>query len=166
MFTKSARFYDVLYSAKDYAGESARLHALIQQHKRSGGAALLDVACGAGGHLSYLRPQYALEGLDLDDTMLAVACERFPDIPFHCADMADFALGRKFDVVTCLFGSIGYVRTVERLRQMLANCARHLQPGGVLILEPWLTPDQFHPGAVYAVFVDQPDLKIARISVS
>ena len=44
--------------------------------------------------------------------------------------------------------------------------ARHLEPGGVLIVEPWLTPDRYRPGGVHATFVDEPDLKIARMNRS
>src|SRR3712207_7289123 len=47
--------------------------------------------------------------------------ERYPDVRFHQGDMTDFDLGRRFDVVVCLFSAIGYVLTEERLRQTLAN---------------------------------------------
>ena len=71
MFTKSAEFYDRIYHWKDYVGEAAKLHALIQQHKQMDANTLLDVACGTGGHFPYLREHYQLSGLDLDDGMLA-----------------------------------------------------------------------------------------------
>src|SRR5207244_775136 len=44
--------------------------------------------------------------------------------------------------------------------------ARHLAPGGVLLVEPWLTPETYHPGMPHARFVDLPDLKLARMNVS
>jgi hypothetical protein len=44
--------------------------------------------------------------------------------------------------------------------------ARHLLPGGVLIVEPWFTPEQWKPGKVHALFVDQPNLKISRMNIS
>ena len=43
---------------------------------------------------------------------------------------------------------------------------RHLSPGGVVIIEPWLTPQMYQAGHIAAVFVDQPDLKIARMNKS
>jgi hypothetical protein len=42
---------------------------------------------------------------------------------------------------------------------------KHLKPGGVLIVEPWLTPRAVKRGHVGAVFVNQPRLKIARINI-
>lgn len=166
MFTKSQRFYDAIYAWKDYAEEARRLKRFIVEHKRSAGNALLDVACGTGGHVPYLRDDFAYEGLDLDPEMLALARQRFPDVPFHQGDMVDFDLGRTFDVVTVLFSSIAYTRTLPRLRQAIATMARHVRAGGVLVIAPFLTPDAWNPGHPYALFVDQPDLKLARINVS
>ena len=78
--------------------------------------------------------------------------------------MLDFELGRRFDAVTCMFSSIGYVDGVEELRRALVAMARHLEPGGVLVVEPWLSPDRIQLPHVGAVFVDEPELKIARIN--
>jgi hypothetical protein len=43
--------------------------------------------------------------------------------------------------------------------------SEHLAQGGVLMVEPWATPETFEPGRPSAKFVDEPDLKIARIDV-
>lgn len=142
------------------------MHELIQA-RRPGARTLLDVACGTGAHLEHLAGRYAVEGLDLDAAMLAVARERLPDVPLHEADMAEFDLGRRFDAVVSLFSSIGYARTPERLNAAVAAMARHLEPGGVLVVEPWFTRDQWQaPSGPYSVFVDEPELKVARVSVS
>ena len=165
MFSRSARIYDAIYaSIRDYPREAAELDRLIQE-RRPGARTLLDVACGTGAHLEHLEG-YEVEGLDLDPEMLAVARERLPDVPFHEGDMAVFALGERFDTVVCMFSSIGYVRTEERLSSAIASMARHLEPGGVLVVEPWLSPDVWMDRHVGAVFVDDPELKIARMNVA
>jgi hypothetical protein len=46
------------------------------------------------------------------------------------ADMVNLELGRQFDVVLCLFSSIGYVRTRALLKKTLFSFARHLKAGG------------------------------------
>lgn len=166
MFNPSAAFYDAIYSFKNYEEEAARIHALVQEHKRSPGNTLLDVACGTGKHLTFLRPYYRMEGLDLDPGLLAVARRENPELAFHQADMTSFDLGRQFDVVTCLFSSIGYAKTLEKMRQTTATLSRHLRPGGVLLVEPWFTPDEYRPGMVGARFVDEPELKMARMNIS
>ena len=164
VFSRSARLYDAVYaSIRDYPREAAELDRLIQE-RRPGARTLLDIACGTGAHLEHLTG-YEVEGLDLDPEMLGVARERLPNVPLHEGDMADFDLGKRFDVVVCMFSSIGYVRTEERLRSAVASMARHLEPGGVLVVEPWLSPEVWVDRHVGAVFVDQPELKIARMNV-
>jgi ubiquinone/menaquinone biosynthesis C-methylase UbiE len=168
MFTKSAYFYDRLYAVqgKDYAAEAHRLHELVSQRKLSEGSRLLDVGCGTGLHVRGLQRWYRVEGLDLDAGMLAIARQRCPDVTFHQADMAEFALGDRFDVVVCLFGTVGYAKTADNLYRAVGCMARHLCAGGVLVLEPWLTPETYQAGTVHAQFVDDPDFKVARMNVS
>ena len=168
MFSKSAKFYNALYGSmdKDYVAEAQKVHQIIQQYKRSPGNTLLEVACGTGLHASLLQKDYQVEGLDLDPEILAVARQNYPDIPLHQADMAEFDLGKQFDAITCLFSSIGYVKTKERLGGAIQTMTHHLCSGGVLIVEPWFTPEQWKPGRVSALFVDQPELKICRMNIS
>jgi ubiquinone/menaquinone biosynthesis C-methylase UbiE len=166
MFQKSAAFYDAIYSFKNYEEEASKVHTLIQKFKRSARTDLLDVACGTGKHLSYLRQNYRCEGLDVEPAMVAIAYERHTDITFHQADMRDFELGRQFDVITCLFSSIGYVRTIANLNRAIANMTRHLVQGGVLVVEPWFSREEFGKGRASVVTVDEPDLKVARVSRS
>jgi SAM-dependent methyltransferase len=165
VFSRSARIYDAIYaSVRDYPREAAELDRLIQE-RRPGARTLLDVACGTGAHLEHLK-DYEVEGLDLDPEMLAVARERLPDIAFHERDMAGFDLDRRFDTVVCMFSSIGYVRTEKRLHSAIASMARHLERGGVLVVEPWLSPADWLDRHIGAVFVDEPETKIARMNVS
>lgn len=160
MFVKSARFYDAIYGFKDYAAASARLREFVDQLNPSA-TRLLDVACGIGKHLEHLRQWYDVEGLDLNAELLAIARQRCPGVPLHQADMTNFDLGRQFDVVTCLFSSIGYVKTAERMRQSIATMAAHLAPDGLLVVEPWFTPERIWSGHITANCVDESDLKIA-----
>src|SRR5918998_5089648 len=167
MFAKSAAIYDAIHAARfDVAAAADTVHTLIQAHKQTAGNTLLDVACGTGVYLERLRASYAVEGLDLDPGMLAGARQKLPGVPLHQADLVDFDLDRRFDAVLCLGSSIGYVKTVDRLRQAVATLARHTLPGGVVIVEPWFGPEVWELGRLTADLVDQPMLKIARVLVS
>jgi hypothetical protein len=49
----------------------------------------------------------------------------------------------------------------------IACMARHLSPGGLLLVEPFLTPEEFKDeGMPRAVFVNQPRFKLARMHVN
>lgn len=98
--------------------------------------------------------------------MLKQAKRKHPDVKFYRKDMCSFHLGKEYDVVTCLFSAIGHVKTKTRLRETIARIGAHLKPGGVALVEPWFSPNQWSVGHLSANFVNQSHLKIARISIS
>lgn len=165
MFTKSAKFYDALYHFKDYKNAAEKLHEKIRIENPSAHA-LLDVACGTGKHLEHLRKYYEVEGFDLNSELLEVAQGRCPETTFHQGDMVNMKLNKCFDVITCLFSSIGYVKTVENLYKSVNQMAHHLNPNGLLYIEPWISPNNYMVGRITANFVDQQDLKIAWMYTS
>lgn len=166
MLSGSEKYYDDIYSTmgKDYVAESNKLQEFIQKYKLSNGNALLDVACGTGNHAGLLSKYYRVEGTDSNANMLKVAHQKHPAIRFTQADMRNFDLGRRFDIVTCLFSAIGYMKTRAELEKAIKSMSRHLLPGGVLLVEPWFTPEQWNVGRVSTILVDKPDRKIVRMS--
>ena len=164
-FIRSARVYDALNARKDYR-QATRTLMQIVRHAVPDARSLLDVGCGTGRHLEHLRGRLDVEGLDLSRQMLAIARKRSPGVRFRQGTLVDFDLHRRFDVVTCLFGSIGYAKTLEGLRKAVRCMAHHLRPDGVLIVEPWVTPGRFITGRVVFDRVDDGDLKVARMYVT
>jgi ubiquinone/menaquinone biosynthesis C-methylase UbiE len=150
-FYKLAKYYDTMVAKKDYRSESRRLESLARRYSQSGGRSWLDVACGTGRHLAFLRRKHAVCGVDLSPEMLRVAHRRLPGVRLVRADMRKFRLGQQFDVVTCLYSAIGHLRTERDLRQAFANLARHAKPGGVVIVEPWIAPNEFHREMIHLV---------------
>lgn len=161
-----AQLYDLVYTArgKDYRGEAAALHRLIRARKPDA-SALLDVACGTGEHLLHLRELFDhVEGIELAPAMLAIARRKLSGVTIHEADMSDFSLGRTFDVITCLYSSIAYL-PLPQLRSAVASMARHLVPGGVIVMEPWWSPEQATYRAIAGdVIRGDGDLTIARVA--
>ena len=164
MFERSPELYDGFYDAagKDYAAEAAAVLALLPPGSRT----LLDVACGTGRHIEHLSASLECTGVDLDEGLLAVARARCPDVCFVTADMVDLALRERFDAVTCLFSSIGYVGTTARLHAAIASMAAHLRPGGVLVVEPWFPPEAWLLPYSHVLVVEEPDRKAVRVSTS
>lgn len=166
MFSKTAQYYDKIYSAKNYRAEVEKLLTLIPRALVHPKSRLLDAACGTGRHLQYLKSHFKVAGFDLDPGLIQIAREKEPEIPFFIADMTDFELSQKFEIITCLFSAIGYVKTLAKLNQSVVCLANHLAPNGVLIIEPWFPPDMWKAGTVHAVLLDEPELKIARVNTS
>jgi SAM-dependent methyltransferase len=137
MFTASAEYYDLLYSTfKDYAAEADRIAALARQ-AMPGCRTVLDVACGTGEHARLLARQgFEVDGLDLSPAFLRIARARHPAGRFFEADMSGFRLPGRYDVVLCLFSSIGYLTTIDRVTAALVCFRDHLSPGGVVVGSP------------------------------
>ena len=159
MFTKSSKFYDAIYHFKDYTLAAGKLDAFIKQYSPEA-RSLLDTACGTGKHIEHLRNKYECEGLDLNNELLEIASQRCPGIRFIHADMTGFDAGRKYDVVTCLFSSIAYVKTKENLNKAVRAMSAHLNHGGLLIIEPWFSKENFWTDRVTVNHYDTPELKI------
>jgi SAM-dependent methyltransferase len=168
MVSNPAKYYDDIYASvgKDYPAEANTVRKFIQKYKQSNGNSLLDIGCGTGVHANLLGKYYRVDGLDIDPKMLSVARRNYPKIRFQQGDMVSFKLKKKFDIIVCLFSAIGYIKTKPRLQKTIKNMSQHLLPGGVLLVEPWFTPNQWHPGRVYVTEVDKPDAKIVRMSLS
>ena len=161
-FHPTAHLYDIAYSHFDYERHAATVLGVIRQ-RCPDAASLLDVACGTGRHLELWAGDIAdRAGLDVDPAMVGLARGRLPGVPVHEADMEDFDLGRTFDAVTCLFSSIGYMRTEGRLRRAVAAMARHVAPGGVLVIEPWLQEENLEPPYLRHHTIEQDDLILVR----
>jgi len=165
VFSESARVYDALCRHKNYAAASRTLSEILGR-VAPGASRLLDVGCGTGQHLEYLRARYEVEGLDLSPEMLEVARTRCPGVPLHEASLVGFRLPHSFDVITCLFGSIAYAGDLPSLAEAVRSMSDHLRPGGVLVVEPWVSPERFISGRLIFDAVDDPDLKVARMYVT
>ena len=165
MFLDSPELYDAIYRFKNYAAESRRLRSLIEATV-PGAATVLDVACGTGEHAKFLKDYYTVDGVDINEEYLRAARTKNPAGNYTCADMTNFDLGKTYDVVTCLFSAIGNVRTLQALQRAVACMARHVRAGGVLIIEPWFTPDKWNAGGVSVIVGEIGGGKVCRMGVA
>jgi SAM-dependent methyltransferase len=161
-----AEVYDLIYRrrGKDYAAEAADIARLIRRLK-PGAASVLDVACGTGEHLLHLARHFdRAEGLELSAGMLGIARAKLPHLALHEADMRAFRLPRAFDAITCMFSSIGYLGARADMAAAVERMAAHLVPGGVLVVEPWWSPDRFIDKYVSGEVISEEGRTVSRVS--
>ncbi len=164
-YERSAQVYDLYYSWLDYEKHAATLHDVVAG-RNPGARSLLDLGCGTARYTEQMARWYDVEGLDISESMLTVAHRRMPRTRFHLADMTDFDLGRSYDALVCMFSSIAYITSLRDLSRMIRCSAQHLNPGGVLIIEPWFTPDVWRQHHVGSRVVEGDGLTVARIDTS
>ncbi len=101
---------------------------------------LLDCACGTGNvSFELAKCEIEVTGVDIAPDMIAVAREKAANLlgktRFHCADLADFDLGEKFDSATCLYDSLNYILDPALLRASFERIHQHLNDGGVFVFD-------------------------------
>jgi SAM-dependent methyltransferase len=165
MFNASAEFYDLIYSTfKDYAAETSRIASLLREVNPQC-RTVLDIACGTGEHARLLSAEgFLVDGLDLDPVFVRIAGQKHPAGRFFEADMADFHVSHRYDAVLCLFSSIGYLRTLDRMTDALTCFRKHLAPGGLIIVEPWFPPGGLDPDRVALNTAEANGVRVTRVS--
>lgn len=168
IYSGNAKYYDLIYGGKDYQKEVQILCQLISEYKRSDGKQLLDIACGTGSHLKYLSETFACEGIDINSELIEIAINKVPNSTFVKANMLNFNLRKKYDIITCLFSAIGYTKTLNNLKKALNSFYSHLKDGGVVLIEPWFTKNSkdFIVNVPFMTSHESDNVKISRISIA
>ena len=166
IYRNQAKYYDLIYSFKDFSKDAKKIIDLISKHREIKGNELLEIACGTGEHLKYLKKKYKCVGIDINQGMLDVAKKKVKGVKFKRANMINFDLDKEFDIITCLFSSIGYVKTKDNLRKTINNFAKHVKKGGLVLIEPWFTKKAYRPGFPHMTTYQDDTIKIARCVVS
>lgn len=113
---------------------------LLEAAAVTGGARVLDVACGPGFVAEAVRARGAsVVGLDFSQEMVRIARARCPEIEFRVGDAQalPFDAGA-FDAVVMNFGLL-HLPEAERA---LAEAARVLRPGGRYAFTVWAGPEE------------------------
>ncbi len=94
---------------------------------------VLDAGCGTGRVAIELASRgIEVVGVDLDPLMIRQARAKAPDLTWIKADLTSIDLQREFDVVV-MAGNVMIFVAPGSEAATVANMARHLRPGGVLI---------------------------------
>jgi SAM-dependent methyltransferase len=162
-----AKYYDQIYLKRnDYKSESEIVQNIIRRFERKPSRTLLDVGCGTGEHLKHLSQHFRCTGLDISKEMVNTARSKVPSVRFEVADMMDFRLRDRFDVITCLGSSVGYVRNFRNLVRTLRNFYHHLSNDGLALVEPWVFKKDFRKGNVSIDAYEDGKMKLVRMGTS
>jgi SAM-dependent methyltransferase len=128
----AARFRALAESGADPHGEASFVAA------RLGGGRVLDAGCGTGRVAIRLAELgFDCVGVDVDESMLAVARREAPQLPWFSADLAvvtadDLRGERDFDVAV-LAGNVVPLLAEGTLSAALGRLAGLVRPGGELV---------------------------------
>jgi ubiquinone/menaquinone biosynthesis C-methylase UbiE len=136
VYNELAVYYEQLDRVnRDGAAEAAAIEAVAVDRTNESTISLLDVGCGVATHLQHLEHTHECVGLDVNKGVAEVAADRTDDATIVRGDMHALPFENAFDCVTLLFHTLAYARSVGAMHDVLAECYRSLEPGGVLLLE-------------------------------
>lgn len=149
VFGDYSKYYDLLYSSKEYLNEANYVDSLLLKYGNNSIKSLLELGSGTGRHAFHLAQKgYRIDGVDLSGTMLEMA-DKFisqtdPNISdrvsLNQADIRTLRNAKCYDAAISLFHVMSYQTTNEDLRAVFQTVKEHVQVGGVFIFDCWYGP--------------------------
>ncbi|MBE7171199.1 MAG: class I SAM-dependent methyltransferase [Williamsia sp.] len=134
-------WYELLTPLHGYEEEALAYHAVFQQSGEPPHT-ILELGSGAGHNAFFMKQWYKLTLSDLSDDMLRISKRVNPDCEHHLGDMKTLRLGKTFDAVF-IHDAIMYMVSEEELRQALQTAAVHCKRGGLILVSPDHTRENF-----------------------
>lgn len=134
-YKKFSYYFDEVVSSLDYDLWLEFIEPYLKD-----GDTILDLACGSGTLLTMLKLKgYDCEGLDLSSDIIDIANEKAKinhlRIPYYVEDMTDFNLNKQYDMITCFFDSVNFLKTKEDIDNMFTCVKKHLKKDGLFIFD-------------------------------
>lgn len=134
------RYYDTLFSTKDYAGEVAAVYRYCTGQQLYPLESVLEIGCGTGNHTLELarNPRIHVTAVDVDAEMLALAQRKTELInKKNISFVSGRSIARNVDLCVALFNVVNYICEDELLRMLYADVSSSLRSGGICIFDCW-----------------------------
>jgi len=168
MYDKYAKYYDILYSDKNYEEECNFIESVFNKFSIEKPKEILDIGCGTGGHMIILLNRgYKVTGIDASKNMAELAEKKIMTLGLHgnilAEKMSDFKLDRSFDAAICMFAVMNYVTDTDEFLKSLLNIRKHLRNGAIFLFDFWYGPSVLHimPSTRIKI-VEKPNIKVIR----
>ncbi len=134
-YKKFGYYYDEVMSKLNYD----LWLEFIEEYLHTGDT-VLDLACGTGTLCTMLKLKgYGAEGLDLSESILEIAKEKMKinhlSFPLYHADMTNFHLNKKYQMITCFFDSVNFLKDKKEVQKLFQCAYSHLQNHGYFIID-------------------------------
>jgi ubiquinone/menaquinone biosynthesis methyltransferase len=152
VFATIADRYDLITVLLSYGQDARWKRRLVERSAARPGTRSLDLACGTGDIAFALAQRGArVTGLDITHRMLELArAKQAGEIALVTGDMMALPFGdAAFDVVTTGYG----IRNVPVIRPAIAEIARVLRPGGLLLSLDFNRPASPFVRGVYLTYL-------------
>ncbi|MCB0794405.1 MAG: methyltransferase domain-containing protein [Flavobacteriales bacterium] len=128
--------YTLLYGHRDETEARSWARSIVERAQLAPGARVLDMACGRGRHARAFRDLgLNVHGVDLSQRSIEEARAKVPGATFDVHDMREVFAIEAFDLVVCLFSSLGYTDDPADDEAIMRTAITALKPGGLFVLD-------------------------------
>lgn len=149
VFDDYSKYYDLLYSTKEYEKEAEFVDSLLSKYKIDQCRSILELGSGTGKHAFYLaRKGYMIDGIDQSAKMLEMAgnflsecdSEVVKRITLNQADSRTLRTSKKYDAAVSLFHVMSYQITNSDLEAVFQTVKKQVRSEGLFIFDVWYGP--------------------------
>ncbi len=137
IFSKYAKYYDLLYSNKSYKKETTYIEKIINKYAGKK-LNILELGCGSGGHAFELKKKgHNITALDTSKKMIEIANKKNlkNEIEFIQKDLKKYISNKKYDVVILLFHVVNFLKQKKELKILSINSYKNLKENGIIIFD-------------------------------
>lgn len=127
-----AKFYDKVTGVHNDLQDFV-LNKIYRYYKNA--ETLLELGCGTGKNLENLQSRFDITGIDISGEMLKIARKKIPGGKFLNSDIRNFKLGKKFNVITCMYDTVNHLTIFSDWEKLFANVNKHLTQRGLFIFD-------------------------------
>ncbi|MDQ3193430.1 MAG: class I SAM-dependent methyltransferase, partial [Bacteroidota bacterium] len=127
-----AKFYD-----KVIGGHNDLQEYILEKISRynENAESILELGCGTGKNLENLQSRFEITGIDISGEMLKIAKKKIPGGKFYPGDIRAFDLGKKFDVIICMYDTVNHLILFNEWKKLFRNVNEHLSENGIFIFD-------------------------------
>ena len=137
-------WYQLITPLHEYKEEAELYHELLQEKPHQAPQTILELGCGAGHVAYFLKQWYKLTLSDISENMLSVSKKINPTCRHHQGDMRTLQLNKTFDAIF-IHDAVMYMISESDLKQALHTAYIHCNPGGLALISPDFTKENFAP---------------------
>jgi ubiquinone/menaquinone biosynthesis C-methylase UbiE len=138
-YTELAEIYDHLMDHVNYPEWADYLTQIIKRFKGPQ-KTILEIACGTGNiSIELYKRGYNVIATDISKVMLTIAAKKFHEqripLTLFVSSMTAIPLIHRYDIVTCIYDSMNYMKTEKDFIGTLNEIARVTEPEGLFIFD-------------------------------
>ena len=148
LYEDLAPLWPLLSPPEDYIAEAQDVRRILERHLQGSSShteqrpALLELGAGGGHTIHHLRDDFDCTAVDIAEPMLENCRALNPDVETVIGDMRTVRLDRTFDAVL-IHDAVDYMTSEDDVRAALETAAAHLRPGGIALVAPTYTRENF-----------------------